>query len=402
MDYERFDKAIILKGIISIMTLFYLCSRAGIFDWMLGRQEEGWGFTHRFVREYTGMSLRGLIWTAPQGYALQQLGFGWQYSLSGSLMSILYYTAEKMHGFKDNRQLDELFDGPEFYWGMFVWLVLIASCVSQLVYRIRQWVHHRSKDSVRDPNGSYQVFLYQSLNRMVLNFSYNVLFVVFWIVLSASTVFYSLIIQTDLKNKGQTFYGLFMSILALTVFMCWNWSASFTRWSSEKEKRKLKKSQSSTPSRINYLEQRGMPGLYEPSETDRLLPYNWPYSHPDKGFGESRPRIDNPSPIGFSSNSPTTQRNYLSHHHNHAPHVSPLSHTHRLLIKTWLAIDKWVYMDIFVLIRHAIGVLSIASLLCTISFCCYTILLDMGGPVFDPQYYVCINESIWNQSVVIP
>lgn len=37
------------------------------------------------------MSLRGLIWTAPQGYILQLLGFGWEYSLSGSLMGLFYF-----------------------------------------------------------------------------------------------------------------------------------------------------------------------------------------------------------------------------------------------------------------------------------------------------------------------
>ena len=36
-----------------------------------------------------GLSLRGMIWTGPVGYALYQLGYGWQYALSGSTLAFL-------------------------------------------------------------------------------------------------------------------------------------------------------------------------------------------------------------------------------------------------------------------------------------------------------------------------
>lgn len=370
---------------------------------MLGRQNDmDWNFTHRFIREYSGMSMRGLIWTAPQGYALQYLGFGWQYSLSGSLMSIIYYSGWKMHAINTPNQLGDLLDGPEFYWGMYIWLVLMVSCISQLVYRLRQRVYSHNKEDHggTNPHDSFQVCLYKSLNRVVANVTYNILFIVFWIILCASTVFYSLVIQTDIRNKGQTFFGLFISSLALTMFMCWKWSASFTLWMTNKEQRKLKKSHSNAafPSRINYLEQRGMPGVH-PSETDRLLPTynNWPYSHPDKGFGDPHSCTDVPSPVPFQTSPNLLSRNY------HAPPLNQLSHAHKLSTKVWLFIDKWVYMDVFVMIRHVIGILSIVSLLCTIGLCCYTIVWSIHekAPVFDPQYSVCINETIWNNTVIL-
>ena len=85
---------LILSVLSLSLCLFLSChSRLGVFDWVLGRPTaaEAWVYNRRFVREFTGMSLRGLLWTVPAGYLLYLLGFGWQYSLSGSQMGLYYY-----------------------------------------------------------------------------------------------------------------------------------------------------------------------------------------------------------------------------------------------------------------------------------------------------------------------
>ena len=377
---------------------------------MLGRQEVDWNFTHRFVREYTGMSLRGLVWTAPQGFALQQLGFGWQYSLSGSLMSIVYFAGGRSH-IPKGKPLSDYFDGAipfsEFYWGTFIWFVLIISCLTQIVYRMRKWVFSQSPTNTLDPNKRFEVFKYESLNHNITSLLYNIFFAVFWLILAASTCFYSLVVQKDLDNKGQTFFGLFVAVLALTIFLTWTWSYAYAQRILKKHrKQNLKLSppiNRRIPARINevdYFEQRSIPGFFEPSETDRLLP--WPYSHPDKGFAtDSRShRSENPNPLGFNSGSPAMPRSSSPLHHTHVVPKKPLPPAFNCIVKSWMFIENWVYIDIFVLIRHSIGLLSLVSVFTTITLCCISVAWDSHSPTFDPKYYVCVNESVWNNTML--
>ncbi len=52
-----------------------LCRRSGVFDWILGREGDGWTFGHRWARSAAGMGLRGLLWTLPAGYYLFDYGY---------------------------------------------------------------------------------------------------------------------------------------------------------------------------------------------------------------------------------------------------------------------------------------------------------------------------------------
>ncbi len=383
-----------------MLLLYCYCnSREGIVDWMFGRQEMGWNFTQRFVRDYSGMSLRGLIWTAPQGYALQQLGFGWQYSLSGSLMSVVYFAGGRSHipdGELLSAYLDDAVSFSEFYWGTLVWFVLIVSCLTQLVYRIRKWVESNSTSNAL--NICCEIVKYESLNHTVTIVLYNVFFVIFWLVLAASVVFYSLIIQTDIRNKGQTFFGLFTALVAMTILLSWSWSAAYTKRILEKDRKQQQNIQkhSSTrrmPVRINDIDSLEQRGYLDPSETDRLLP--WPYSHPDKGFMDSRKsqRLDSPSPLGFN-NSPSLSRQ---------PIRRPLATSSQpyvtTVIKIWMVVENFVYLDIFALIRHLIGLVSLLSILFTVVLCFTSVIWDSHVHTFDPQYYVCVNSSVWNNTL---
>ena len=355
------------------------------------------------------MSLRGLIWTIPQGYALQQLGFGWQYSLTGSLMGLVYFTGGHSHLSK-HYPLGSYFTGAipfsEFYWGTWVWLVLIVSCLTQGLYRIRKWVYFKNSNCARNPFKKFEVFKFESLNYRATNVAYNIFMVIFWLILGASTVFYSLIVQTDTRNKGQTFFGLFMSVVALTFFLSWTWSALHTQRVLAKERRMLHEKMDPfvnrhLPPRINdidRLEQVGGTRPYHPSETDPLLP--WPYSHPDKGFIDQRrspvhEANRSSTPMGFS-HSPNLTRHTIPHLQAQAMQRQPLTSTSYAFLLLWPTIEKWLYLDILAWLRHIIGLVSLLSTVFTVVLCFVAVVWDRDSPVFDPEYYVCVNGSVWN------
>lgn len=383
-------------------------SREGIFDWMLQRQEEDWNYTQRFAREYTGMSLRGLVWTAPQGYALQQLGFGWQYSLTGSLMGAVYFAGSKSHFNISGNFLNGTISFSEFYWGTWVWFVLIISCLTRVVYSTRKWVYSRST-SVRNPYLRWERLKYESLNYSISQILYNLFMVALWLVFAATCVFYSLIVQTDIRNKGQTFFGLFMSFVSLTFFIGFVWGMAYTRWIFKKSRHDQVEhiSRKPHPSRMNDIDRlEGGEHLYVPGETDPLLP--WPYSHPDKVFAERRrsptdgsrsstPLSYSPSLVHLRGTQHNPNKSFSARQQS-LPVRQQLSSSAYAFILIWPTIEKWICLDIFPWIRHLIGLLSIFSTIMMIVLCCIVIVVDINAPTFDPQYYVCVNNSVWNNT----
>ena len=383
-------------------TFFFVSdhSREGIFDWLLGRQEIHWKFTQRFLREFSGMSLRGLVWTAPQGYALQQMGFGWQYSLSGCLMGFVYYLGRVSTHINSTRNnfFDSNIGFSEFYWGTWIWFVLLVSCLSQLVYRLRKWVYTRSSCSISNPHRHIQVIKYASLNRFIIRLWYEATMVVILLLLSATVMFYSLIIQTDLRNKAQTFFGLFTGVLALQLFLGWIWGKAYHKW-------KLKKARNThdtlsdheqsgiqhgrSPPRINSIDQLEGGGFraYSGGETDPLLP--WPYSHPDKGLADSRG-----SPCFFQDGFRSSQLQTPSRINYHKP-TTYLSSVELAIVILWPSIEKWICLDVFVYLRHLIGVLSLLCVLTVSIMTVVSAVCDFDAPRFDPEYTILDNSSIW-------
>lgn len=323
----------------------FLCSRSGVFDWLVGRQpNSSWTYQQRFIREYSGMSLRGLVWTAPLGYALQQLGFGWEFSLSGSLMGMWYFLGSKTP-VSNNTEFREMFDSgiayAEFYYGWWIWFVLSLSSLSQLVHRIRVWVHSKDNCCSYDPFSRCQTFLYLSLKWCAMRLSYEAVMLVLEAMLCCAVVFYSLVEQEDNRNKGQTFFGLFTSCLFLGLAQGWVWGAACTKRRRRKAGQVLCRQQPYSPApEFNQA--------MAPGETQPLL----------ADVDRSSPQINRNNTLFLPEGNSSP---------GHAAHGYPPSPV-PLLVRRWCVLERYVWMDIFVVLRRVVGVivlLSAASVLVT-------------------------------------
>lgn len=351
-------------------------SRSGVFDWLVGRQVESanWTLTHRVVREYSAMSLRGLVWTAPQGYALQQLGFGWEYSLSGSLMAAVYYGAHHTPSPSDPKVHNVFSTGlpyAEYFWGWWLWFVLIISCLSQLVRRIHVWIYRRNQYLDFKPYSISETMKYESLNRCLTHSAYELLMIGFNLLLGCSLVYYSLVTQSDIKNKGMTFFGLFTGALFLTFVQGWVWNIIYLRWLLRKAAKVAQRRQyrpsngnrqitrTATP-RISNLDQ-----LEASGETQPLL--SWPNERP-----ESRAERQAHANQG---NRETVAEAHVQ--------LLPATGSSACLI-LWPSIEKWVWVDVFVWVRRLVGLISAASTLFTLVLTVVATVWDWHTPRFDP------------------
>lgn len=372
--------------------LAYMYSRSGVFDWLLGRQEEGWNFTHRFVREYAAMSLRGLVWTAPQGYALQQLGFGWEYSLSGSLMGFIYYLGMKTPLVEKESGFRKPFDGgiayAEYYWGWWIWFVLTVCCLSQLIRRLHIWIYSKNQYLGFKPFSTWEVIKYRSLNRTAPRAAYEVFMVALNIIFSGSVVYYSLVEQQDIRNKGQTFFGIFTGTLFLALVQGWVWSRIHLRWKRWREKKRL--GLGLTPERQPYV--RSHSPTYGPrssprpndhldaaaasnrsGETQPLL--TWPYLHSNLSpCVERRTTLTLPEGNPIASSSDYTARPQVAFGEQTSTTVA--------FLNLWPNVEMWVWVDIFIWLRRLIGLISLLATIVTIVMTVIATVWDWHSPRF--------------------
>lgn len=191
------------------------------------------------------MSLRGLVWTLPQGYVLEQLGFGWEYSLTGSVMPLIYLIGANtntthVHGHRMKKLLDGSIAVSELIWGMWLWFVLIIACFSQGVRRARIWIYQRNSLSGFKPFSTYETILYRSMNRPIIRGFYEGLVIVLTVTYVFSAIFYSLVNQVDLRNKGQTFFGLLTAVLFLVFAQAWLWGVRYRTFFQKRLARRLR------------------------------------------------------------------------------------------------------------------------------------------------------------------
>lgn len=378
---------------IIIFPHFSLHSQAGAFDWLLGRQGQNWSVNERFVREYSGMSLRGLVWTLPQGYALEQMGFGWEYSLTGSVMPLVYYMGAKMntthvHGHPMKKLMDGTIAVSELLWGVWVWFVLIVACLAQAVRRARIWIYKRNPSVSFRPFSTCEVVKYESLNRPILRGFYEGVVVALTVVFCFTVAFYSLVEQPDLRIKGQTFVGLFTGFLFLVSSQAWMWGTRYSAFLLKRHARKMRgrtrtnnaiydcraespKAAADSPQLARTtslasdedamaLSNSIAPSSEEPPRVrqNRSPVLSWPYSHPDRlsPTGEQRQQVLDMSEHGVSSRS--------------------------TFMVVWLLLEKYVWLDLFIYARRTIGVVS---LICTIFSTLITItamIVGWGSPRF--------------------
>lgn len=354
-----------------------VCSRSGIFDWLLGRQENvNWTHHRRFVREFSGMSLRGLAWTAPQGYLLQLLGFGWEYSLSGSLMGVAYFLGSVTKVATDSSQFQRTFDAhtayAEYYWGTWIWFVLIISSLSQVVRRMHIWIFSKKAYLGFRPFSTWEKVKYESLNRLFPRSLYESFMFIFNLVCMSSLVYYSLVVQEDVRNKGMTFFGMFTNVILLTFLQGWSYSLLYIQLKSVRLMRGRKRHNGRSVNSVGAASR----GFHSPRSSPRI---------PDLDNFETAAAIANsekqPLMGWYGHNSPANISPPLDQRSSGAdspteqyrPHlqmgtVEPATTTTAVLI-LWPAIEKWVWMDIFIWSRRIIGLVSLVSSITTVITC---------------------------------
>ena len=338
-----------------------------------------WTHDQRFVREFSGMSLRGLAWTAPQGYALQQLGFGWEYSLSGSLMGFIYYLGSKTPVVTHPAHFQTTFDATtayaEYYWGTWIWFVLIVSCLSQVVRRMHVWIFNKKEYLGFRPYSTWEKLKYESLNRSLSRGLYEGFMLFFNTLCMCSLIFYSLVVQKDVKNKGMTFFGMFTDVILLTFLQGWSYSLLYLKlkkwWYLRKNVHLRQRSInsvggvgsiatrtiSSTRSspRIPDLDNLETAAARANSENKPLL--SW--------YGQNSPANISPS-LDYRHNALTVPQDTPTEpYHLQLGTVEPATTTTAVLI-LWPAIEKWVWVDVFIWLRRAIGLVSLIATVITV------------------------------------
>ena len=356
-------------------------SRSGVYDWLLGRQEdENWSYDRRLIREFSGMSLRGLAWTAPQGYLLQLLGFGWEYSLSGSLMGFVYYLGSRTPVDSHSSHFSRMFGAhtayAEYYWGIWVWFVLIVCCLSQVVRRVHVWIYSKKEYLGFRPFSTWEKVKYESLNRSLSHALYEGFMLAFNLLLMCSLVFYSLVVQEDIRNKGMTFFGLFIDIILLTFLQGWSYNLIYLklrrRWLSRRRAGQVSLNSSGGAIASSFQSPRASPRIPDldnletaaaiaNGENKPLLGWNNAQS---TNLYQASPSLERHHGTLMGNDSPTEQ---------YRPHlqlgtVEPATTTTAILI-LWPTIEKWVWVDVFIWLRRLIGLVSMVATVVTIVTC---------------------------------
>lgn len=270
--------------VVSLILCFLSChSRLGVFDWVLGRPTVGWSndCNRSVIRLFTGMSLRGLLWTLPAGYLLYLLDFGWQYSLSGSLMGLYYYLGGIIPDpdYSPSSHFWENFVGiiphSELMWGAFVWYVLFVSCMVELIKRRRYQLEQRYQEM--DLRLNSKLFLCcanDCLRSKCISFMYQ-LCVMFIVVISlCSVVYYAAVEQADIPNKMQTFTGLFIGTVCLVLALGCSWGYWCGRWTARIRRDHVRRENPAPrPERYPLLRRDGAARLIDSDAHDKPADY---------------------------------------------------------------------------------------------------------------------------------
>ena len=328
------------------------------------------------------------MWTAPQGYLLEYLGFGWEFSLTGSLMGMAYYVGAQANltGLKSTF-LDSNIAVSELLWGWFIWFVLSIVSLSQLVRKSRRVMHKRNPYLGYKPYSHWETLKYESLNRIPFRIAYELFIVLLNLLFCCSLMFYELVELRQLQNKGQVFFGLFTAILCLTFTQGWSWSRRYLHWQmrriSKKKQRppsrvvapgssplsppqtgtgtspartnlrggQLSRSRNKNDKNVSRAKESAKEYGSIMSENEPLLA--WPYSHPDR----LSPVGEGATPIGGTNRLQLPEGDAeLGMTYN----VQKASTSTALLI-LWQNIEKWIWMDIFVWIRRLFGIISLIN-----------------------------------------
>lgn len=322
------------------------------------------------------MSLRGLVWTLPQGYALEQMGFGWEFSLTGSIMPFIYYIGSRtntshIHGHQMRHLMDGTIAISELVWGVWVWFVLIISSLSQTVRMSRIWLYKRNPSLGFKPFSACEKVKYETLDRSLLRGFYDGFVLVLTLLYCSTLVYYSLVKQSDKRDKGQTFFGLFTAVLFLVFSQAWMWGVRHQTFLRKRFAQKLRgrtrtnnaiynetagngetpvaAEGTSSPPEVDHMSRlslssnemnhcEGLANATDPNSSPRRSQgpmLSWPYSHPDRlsPMGEQRQQVLELSPHACVARGST-------------------------FTVVWTVLEKYVWMDVFIYARRTIGIFS--------------------------------------------
>ena len=378
---------------------------------MIGRQGENWTVNQRFIREYAGLSVQGLIWTAPQGYLLEHFGFGWEYSLSGSLMGLVYYVGTQVNITSlKSTFLDCNVALSELLWGSYIWFVLSTVSLSQLVRRARCVIHKRNPYLGYKPFSKREILKYESLNRIPFRVMYELFMLLLNLLYCCSLIFYELVEQREMQKKGQVFFGLFTAVLCLTFTQGWSWSMRYLHWHLKRITKAIQRSNFKTSQTSSSVSGPRPPGNSTPktnlrggqltrernknealqkaaarakdygtvtNENEPLL--TWPYSHPDR-----LSPTDEGDTINGANNRLQLPEGEFEHEtmtYNNIQRTSPST----AVLVLWQNIEKWVWMDIFVWIRRFFGIISLLNVLLLIAVVVTATVQGWDSPRFMQQ-----------------
>ena len=342
------------------------------------------------------------MWTLPQGYILEQMGFGWEYSLTGSIMPFVYYIGSRtntshIHGHQMRHLMDGTIAISELMWGIWVWFVLIISSLSQTVRMSRIWLYKRNPSLGFKPFSACEKVKYETLDRALLRAFYDGFVLILTLLYCCTLVYYSLV-ESDQRGKGQTFFGLFMAVLFLVFSQAWMWGVRHQTFVRKRYARKLRgrtrtnnaiydgiggngeaprpAAVTSSPPEVvahtarlpvSSSEMNHCEGLANATTTNsdssprrsRGPMLSWPYSHPDRlsPMGEQRQQVLELSP--------------------HACAVRGFS-----FIFIWMVLEKYVWMDVFVYARRTIGVLSLIATIFAVMMTFTGVLRGWDNPRF--------------------
>lgn len=295
------------------------------------------------------MSLRGLLWTGPAGYALNMLGLGWHYSLAGSWMGLVYYLGGKTpHWDTDyaERNLDGQIAWSELYWGWWIWFILELTCIAYLIQAVRK--------RLKIGSSCNEAF---SLLCVLWSGCYEMLMFIINIIFASSVGFYQLVEQEDTKNKGQTFFGLFTGVLFLTFMQAFNWGSWWNSYQVRRQKRKL--ARSTSVATIN-----GSSENHTPNETTPLLP--WPQNHPNA--------------------------NHLQQSETSADTAAPEERQQNGCIHLWNSLEMVIHLDSFIILRWFFGLLSTLHTVLVLLMFTLCIVMDINSPRFISDHRINVTD----------
>jgi len=179
----------------------------------------------RFVRDFNGMTFRGLQQSVPVGFLLLLYGYGWLPLVSGSTLGAIYegghyVTWESLPPGNISKYIQDNFSQTamaEFLTGFWTWTVFASVLLA----------HRRHPDTGLQQVNQPRIGPRSEQSRTnkcgaCLVTSFHIAVVLFELLLAVSCVSYGMVQQSDVRNKDQSLIGLLVSLAGVvSIHIAW-------------------------------------------------------------------------------------------------------------------------------------------------------------------------------------